>query len=70
MKLEQLIVFKDYCSMCGEPTKDETCSENCSDKLEKLRFHIKHQVETEKGGVKMYDAEWFKGFNEVQDLIG
>lgn len=56
--------------MCGEPTKAETCSENCSDKLEKLRFHIKHQVETEKGGVKMYTTQWLKGFNEVQDLIG
>lgn len=69
MKLEQHIVFKDYCVICGEPTKKEACSEDCEDRLEKLRFHIKDQIENEKGGVRIHNTQWLKGFNKVQELI-
>lgn len=67
---EQVIVFKDYCVVCGQSTKKETCSDTCKGIVEKLRYRIKDQIEVERGGVKMYNTQWLKGFNEVQDLIG
>lgn len=70
MKLDQSYIPKEpYCVICGEETKDETCSDICKDKLEFLRSTVKQRIKDEKDGVKQYNEKTIIQFNKLQDYI-
>lgn len=62
--------FKPYCIMCGNPTKSETCSDECRVKLRKLHNAIDNRIVMEKMGAKQYDERTIRDFNKIQDIIG
>lgn len=70
MRFEQSYIPKEpYCLFCGKETKEETCSDNCSSRLTKLRFAIKERKEIEVLGLKIYDEQSIKKFNRIQAML-
>lgn len=61
--------FKPYCIMCSNAATDETCSDNCKDKLQKIRNAIASRILTERSGVKKYDQKTIREFNKIQEII-
>ena len=62
--------FKPSCILCGNPTKEETCSDNCDVKLQKIRNAIDNRIAIERLGEKQYDERTIREFNKIQNIIG
>ena len=71
MKLIQTYIPDfSYCIICSKECDNDTCSENCANKLDKITFTIKEKKKSEQFGTRQWDQKTIRDFNKIQSIIG